>query len=156
MTKSKAATVMHTLACVVAALLAWKIVRTDWTVVAPYWYHDSDPPASDHYGPYRVPLPTSPLWRPPQPHEVDPSDTTQWSDPLRNPSPNRKWESFYPGGGAWGITGPPRLHPDWTIITYKLIGGFIVLLPLAFLLSYVARWITRLAAPTSTPNGHNA
>lgn len=132
---------------VLAALLAWKVVRTDWIVVAPYWYYDSDGPGSDWYGPYPVPLPISPLWRSPKPQEINLSDTTQWRDPARHPSPNESWEEFFPGGGAAGITGPPRLHPNWELIALKTVGGFIVLYPTVILVTCVRRRLTRLSAP---------
>ena len=136
------------LICVLAALLAWKVVRTDWIVEAPYGYYDSDGPGSVWYGPYQVSLPISPLWRPPKPHEINLSFTTQWRDPAHHPSPNQSWEEFFPGGGAAGITGPPRLHPNWALIALKLVGGFIVLYPTVILVSCVHRRLTRLPTPS--------
>jgi hypothetical protein len=135
-----------------AALLAWKVVRTDWIVVAPYWFHDSDPPASDEYGPYPISLPISPLWHPPQPQEIDSSVETQWRDPVRDPYPHKDWESFFPGGGAWGITGPPRLQLNWQLIGIKLVGAFVVTYPAVVCVTFMVRRFTRAAAPTSMPN----
>ncbi len=129
------------------ALLAWKVVRADWIVEAPYWYGDTDGAGSVWYGPYPVPLPISPLWRPPEPHEINLSITTQWRDPARHPSPNKSWEEFFPGSGAAGISGPPRLHPNWRLIAFKLIGGFIVLYPTVILISYVHRRLTKVSTP---------
>ena len=127
---------------VIAALLAWKAIRTDWVVSAPYWFGDptkTTPPGE--FSIYDEQLPIFPIWHPPTPTECD---------------PNRKdWDSFFPGGGAWGITGPPHRHPNWTLIVFKLIGGFIVLYPSVVLLSYITRRVI-IAAQTPIPNDRNA
>ena len=84
------------------------------------------------------------------PHEVDLIVTTQWRDPIRHTHPNNSWEQFFPGGGAAGITGPPRLHPNWTLIALKVVGGFIALYPTVILSSYIHRRFTKVSAPTIT------
>jgi|SRR6185503_6814023 len=120
------------LLCVLAVLLVWKTIRTDWVVVAPYWFHDIDPPPSDVYTTTEYQPPVCPLWRPPQPHEVNPT------------APN--WEPFFPSGGNYGITGEPQLRVNWTLIGIKLVCAFAILYPTVVFLSYVARRIEKRAS----------
>ena len=144
------------LLCVIATLGAWKIVRADWVVVAPYWFHDSDPPASDHYGQYPVSLPVSPLWRPPNSDQIDPSNPTQWRDAVRHATPLQSWDELFPGGGAWGITGPPQVKPNGSLIAVKLAGGFMILYPTVLVFSHLHRRrmrFTKSSPDSPTPDG---
>ena len=128
---------------VVVALLAWKAIRTDWVVVAPYWFGDptkTTPPGVFTTYDYRPPI--SPVWHRPKPGELDPTA--------------KNWEPFFPGGGAWGITGEPRLRPNWMLIGVKLFGAFLVLYPTVVLSSYIVRRISRATAATPVPNDRNA
>ena len=112
----------------ITLLLAWKVIRTDWVVSAPYWFGDptkTSTPGGIH-STYSVSLPISPLWMPPKPS--DPGiDTTEW-----------KW--LFPGGGAWGITGEPRLSIHWRYVGLKLLGGSILLFPIALI---IRRFLSR-------------
>jgi len=105
-------------------------------VSAPYWFGDPTKtmPGGVH-SVYDVSLPVSPLWMPPKPS--DPGiDTTDW-----------KW--LFPGGGAWGITGEPRLSIHWRYIGLKLLGGAIILCPFALL---IGRFLSRRDLnPARTP-----
>ena len=108
-------------------LLLWKVVRTDWVVSTPYWFGDpakTSTPGGD-YSTYEIYPPISPLWSPPKPADVE--------------SGAASWESLYPGGGAWGITGDPVLRPSLLRIGLKLVGSFVLLYPLLLL----TRWIIR-------------
>ena len=117
------------LLCVALALLAWKTVRTDWIVVAPYWFGDpTKTSAGGEYTTYDYQPPISPLWHPPKPSELDPYA--------------KDWEPFFPGGGAWSITGPPHLRVNWVSIGIKLFGAFVALYPTVLLLAYITRRLT--------------
>jgi hypothetical protein len=103
-------------------LLAWKAIRTDWVVSAPYWFGDpskTSAPGGDH-STYDISTPISPFWRPPQPADVEVGAAT--------------WESLYPAGGAWGISGTPKLHPNWMLIGIKVLGSFVLIFPILLIL----------------------
>ncbi|MEA3188932.1 MAG: hypothetical protein QOD99_2762 [Chthoniobacter sp.] len=97
----------------VVALLAWKLVRTDWIVSTHYWFYDSDPPPSESISIQTFTPPVSPFWRPPQPHDIEPTATT-W-----------RHDQFFAMGGAWGPTEEPRLHINWSLLLIKLTCGIV-------------------------------
>lgn len=106
-------------------LLAWKAIRTDWVVSAPYWFGDPSKTSTlggDH-STYDISTPITPFWHPPQPADVEVGAKT--------------WESLYPGGGAWGVTGTPKLQPNWMLIGVKILGSFVLIFPILLIL----RWI---------------
>lgn len=103
-------------------LVLWKLVRTDWVVSAPYWFGDptkTSTPGGDHTT-YDIFPPVSAIWHPPVPSDVQAGAAT--------------WDYLYPGGGAWGIEGPPVLRPHYELIAVKMVGAFIVGYPLLLLL----------------------
>ncbi len=106
----------------------WKAVRADWLVEAPYHWWEK---GSDSYGIYPIELPIKPIWRSPQPNEI-------------NPYANN-WDDIFPGGGAYGITGPPVLRPNWELIGAKLIGAFIIASLLGLVLPNLFRHLIRAA-----------
>lgn len=106
----------------IGLLMTWKIVRTDWIVSAPYWFGDSaktESPGGDHTT-YDIFPPVSALWQPPVPSDVQ-AGATNWND-------------LYPGGGAWGIEGPPILRPYYELIAVKILVASIFAYPLLRLL----------------------
>lgn len=108
-------------------LLLWKLVRTDWVVSAPYWFGDpgkTSAPGGDHTT-YDLHPPVRPIWSPPVPSDLETGATS--------------WDSLYPGGGAWGIEGPPVARPDFVLIGVKILAAFIVTCPLLLLLHRVFR-----------------
>ena len=117
------------------ALLAWKLVRTDWIVSTHYWFYDSDPPPSESISIQTFTPPVSPLWHPPQPRDIEPTATT-WRHP-----------DFFAMGGASGPTEDPRLHVNWPLLLIKLtcgaVAGYVVIV-LAF------RLFNRRAQPTGS------
>jgi len=136
------------LLCGALALLAWKAVRTDWIVVVPYVFYDSDLPGSKEYGSHVMVLPISPLWHPPKPNQVDPFTTAQWRTPGDYPTGYQSWVEFFPGSGTMDIAGPPQLQPNWTLIAFKITGSFALL----FLTITLFRRVTIDPASTSTLN----
>jgi hypothetical protein len=103
-------------------LAAWKLVRTDWVVTAPYWFGDpgkTSTPGGDHTT-YDIFPPVRPIWGPPVPSDVE--------------AGAKSWDSLYPGGGAWGITGPPVLRPNYLRMGIEVAGAFMILFPVSFLL----------------------
>ena len=96
------------------ALLAWKLVRTDWIVSTSYWFYDSDPPPSESISVQTFTPPVSPLWHPPQPRDIEPTATT-W-----------RHDHFFSIGGAWGPTEEPRLHINWPLLVIKLACGALI------------------------------
>lgn len=106
----------------IGILMLWKIARTDWIVSAPYWFGDptkTAAPGGDHTT-YDIFPPVSALWHPPVPSDVQAGATS--------------WDYLYPGGGAWGIEGPPILRPHYELIAVKIFVAFIFAYPVLRLL----------------------
>jgi hypothetical protein len=118
---------LRILTLVTIIFLVWKTIRTDWVVSAPYWFGDSDPPASSVFSTEHFYPPVRPLWSPPEPANVA-TGTKSWSD-------------YFPGGGAYGITGDPVLRPNWLLMLVKYAG---IVISIAILL-LVVRLFQRLS-----------
>ena len=117
------------------ALLAWKLVRTDWIVSTNYWYFDADPPPSERIEVRTYTPPITPFWRPPRPQDIEPTATT-W----------QHFEFFYIGG-AGGPTEEPTLHINWSLLLIKLALGAVV--------GYLAIVIAfRISTPREQPTGN--
>ncbi len=127
----------NTILLLLVALFAWKLVRTDWIVSTNYWYYDADPPPSESIEVRTFTPPVSPLWRPPEPHDIDPTATT-W----------RHYHFFYIGGTG-GPTEEPQLHINWRLLLAKLASGAFV----GYLVIIVTFGIpTRSAQSTKRPS----
>lgn len=98
---------------VLGLLAAWKLVRTDWVVTAPYQY-------LGHHSTYLIFPPVRPVWSPPIPSDAEVGA--------------KSWDSLYPGGGAGGTTGPPELKPNCLRIGIEALGAFMILFPVSLLL----------------------
>ena len=99
---------MRKLLIVFVILTTWKIVRTDWIVICP-WFE----PGSWANAIYRPPV--SPAWSPPRPIEGS-HEFSSWEGAL-----GAWW-----GSGAGGPTGVARIRPYWIVIGLKI--GFSLLL----------------------------
>lgn len=99
-------------------LVAWKVVRTDWIVICPWWEgngHIQGSPSGSYDATFRPPV--SPAWRPPDP-------TT--SGILEFGSGNS-----FPRGVPW-------VRPYWEVIGFK-IGFPLMLICSVHLLRYFIR-----------------
>jgi hypothetical protein len=92
---------MRTILIVFAMLVAWKVFRTDWLVVCPWWTDTSigsaGIPTGSHNATYRSPV--SPAWSPPDPMTSGILDF---------------------GSGASFPRGTPWVRPYWELIGLKV------------------------------------
>ena len=109
----------------IPVLLAWKAVRADWVVTAPYWYFRSYPKASETFGTETYTPPIGPIWHPPIPREIV--------------SDAKSWLHFFDEGGGYGPAGSPVLRPNWELMIVKLFGAFFVVGITAFVLARSSR-----------------
>jgi hypothetical protein len=97
---------MRTILIVFAMLIAWKVVRTDWIVICPWWEGNDDilgSPSGLYDATYRPPV--SPAWSPPDPMTSGILDV---------------------GSGASFAVGNPWVRPYWELIALKV--GFPLML----------------------------
>jgi hypothetical protein len=96
---------------IIFAVLAWKMLRTDWIVKCRYEYGDTDPPPTMSYGMEFYHPPQSPILDPPSPAKLTGRADAKWTE----------WQ-FFEGGGSWGPVEEPHLHVDWLLMLGKLAG----------------------------------
>jgi hypothetical protein len=98
---------MRTILILFAMLVAWKVFRTDWLVVCPWWTDTSigsaGTPTGFHDATFRPPV--SPAWKPPNPITSGILDF---------------------GSGASFSQGTPWVRPYWELIVLKV--GFPMML----------------------------
>jgi len=83
-------------------LLTWKLLRTDWIVLARFWSKSEGIVSIETFSP-----PVSPFWHPPKPHDIEPTATT-WGH-----------EKFF---GIATPTEEPQLYINWPLMLIKLAG----------------------------------
>ena len=98
----------------IGLLLSWKVVRTDWVLVVPYWVSEHfDSGWGGRTGTFNkfLHVGVSPLWSPPSPQAAKGKRFEKWETVV---------QCEFVASGAQGPSGEPCLRPNWLLMGVKV------------------------------------
>jgi hypothetical protein len=123
--RTRTVKISHLALLLLALVIGWKVIRTDWMVTVPHYYcYNPNRPAAEGRADYHIPLPVSPLWQPPQIAEVD------WGRAGCESSPRE------PDGTA-------KIRLNWILIGIKMAFAYLASFPMVMVLAILGRSLGR-------------